>query len=98
VVAYIHFAKCRKEIPIKDYCHDAIAFCIIGLLMLIPVEAIECIKLGALATMLLQMSVGAVFYCLLGSFYMIKIKKEPKIVNEALKMLRIPLQFKSIGQ
>ena len=98
VVAYIHFVKCRKEIPIKDYCHDAIAFCIIGLLMLIPVEAIECIKLGALATMLLQMSVGAVFYCLIGSFYMIKIKKEPKIVNEALKMLRIPLQFKSIGQ
>lgn len=93
IVAFIHFAKCRKDIPIKDYFRDAIVFCIIGLIMLVLVKAIESMHLDALYTMLLQVSSGAIVYCLLGSIYMIRIKKEPKIVNEVLRILRIPRRF-----
>lgn len=93
-VCFIQFFCCRKEIDIKNYLINGIAFCIIGAIMLIAVEALSHISSQAVVTMAVQVSCGAVVYILLGCLYMIKVRKNPTLVNEGLKLLRIKYRFK----
>ncbi len=92
-VCFIQFFMCRKDIDIKNYMTNGFSFCVIGLIMFLAVEALSHISSHALVTMAVQVVCGAIIYCVLGSFYMVKIRKNPVLVNEGLKMLRIKYRF-----
>ena len=93
-VCFIQFFWCRKDIDIKNYLINGISFCAIGAIMFFVVEALSHISSSVLITMAVQVVCGAVVYVLLGCFYMLRIRKNPVLVNEGLKMLRIKYRFK----
>ena len=93
-VCFLQFFWCRREIDIKNYLINGFGFCAIGLIMLIVVEALSHISGNAAVTMLIQIISGAAVYILISCCFMIKIRKDPALVNEGLKMLRIKYRFK----
>lgn len=93
-VCFIQFFWCRKVIDIKNYLINGLSFCLIGAIMFFAVEALSHVSSHALVTMVIQIMCGAIIYVSLGCFYMIKIRKNPVLVNEGLKMLRIKYRFK----
>ena len=93
-VCFIQFFWCRKDIDIKNYLIDGFSFCAIGLIMFFVVEALSHISNHALITIVVQIICGAIVYVSLGCFYMIKMRKNPVLVNEGLKMFRIKYRFK----
>lgn len=93
-VCFIQFYKCRRDIDIKNYMINGFSFCVVGAIMFLAVEALSHISNHALITMSVQIVCGAIIYVTLGCFYMIKIRKNPVLVNEGLKMLRIKYRFK----
>lgn len=93
-VCFIQFFWCRKDIDIKNYLINGLSFCAIGAIMLIAVKALSHISSYALVTMAMQVTCGAIIYVILGFFFMIKIRRNPVLVNEGLKMLRIKYRFK----
>ena len=93
-VCFIQFFWCRNDIDIKNYLIDGFSFCAIGLIMFCVVEALSHISNHALITIVVQIICGAIVYVSLGCFYMIKMRKNPVLVNEGLKMLRIKYRFK----
>ena len=93
-VCFIQFFLCRKEINLKDYLTNGISFCMIGAIMFFAVESLSFISPSAVVTMAVQIVCGGLLYVLLASVYMIKIRKNPVLVNEGLKMLRIKYRFK----
>ena len=94
-VCFIQFFLCRKEIDIKQYLINGFSFCGIGAIMFFVVESLSHVSSSALLTLIVQILCGGLFYLLLGSFYMIKIRKNPVLVNEALKTLKIKYRFHS---
>lgn len=93
-VCFIQFYCCRKDIHLKEYLINGISFCVIGFAMFFIVEALSHVSNSAVITMIVQIACGAVFYIIIASVYMIKIRKNPVLVNEGLKMLRIKYRFK----
>lgn len=93
-VCFIQFYWCRKDIDIKNYLINGFSFCVIGAIMFFAVEALSHVSSSALVTMAVQILCGGALYVLLGCFYMIKIRKNPVLVNEGLKMLRIKYRFR----
>ena len=94
VVCFIQFFWCRKDIDINNYLINGISFCIIGAIMFLVVENLSYVCENVLITMGVQVFCGAVVYVFLACLYMIKIRKNPVLVNEGLKMLHIKYQFK----
>lgn len=93
-VCFIQFFWCRKDIDIKNYLINGVGFCIIGVIMFFVVEAFSHVSSSLLITMLVQVICGAAVYTVLGCFFMVKIRKNPVLVNEGLKILRIRYRFK----
>ena len=93
-VAVLQFVLLRREIEIRRYLANALAFCLIGAAMYGLVVLLSRLPLPTIVTILIQVVCGALFYIPLAVFYMIKIAKQPELVNKALKMLRIRHQFK----
>lgn len=92
-VAVLQFGLCRKAIPLKTYLINGTAFTVIGLMMFFCVKAVELLQLSPLPTLILQVATGMIVYCVLACFYMVKVIRQPVLVNEALKMLRIRYRF-----
>ena len=93
-VCFLQFFWCRKDIDIKNYLINGFSFCTIGTIMFFVVEALPHVSSSALITMAVQVICGAIVYIFVGCFYMVKIRKNPVLVNEGLKMLRIKYRFK----
>ena len=93
-VCFIQFFWCRKDIDIKNYLINGFSFCFIGVIMFFVVEALSHVSSSLLITMVVQVLCGAAVYIVLGCFFMVKIRKNPVLVNEGLKMLRIRYRFK----
>ena len=93
-VCFIQFFWCRKDIDLKNYLINGASFCLIGAIMFFAVEALSHVSSHAIVTLAVQVICGAIIYVVLGCFYMIKIRKNPVLVNEGLKMLKINYRFK----
>lgn len=93
-VCFIQFFLCRKDVNLRSYLVNGFSFCMIGTLMFFAVEALSHVSSSSLITMAIQMVCGAMIYILLGCIYMIRIRKNPVLVNEGLKMLKINFRFK----
>lgn len=92
-VAFIQFFMTRHEIDIADYMKNGIGLCAIGFIMYFAVNALSSVSSSAVITMAVQICVGAVIYLVLSTFFMVKIRKEPVIINECLKILHIKKRF-----
>ncbi len=93
-VCFLQFFWCRKELDFKQYLTDGVSFCLIGLAMFFVVEALSHMGHKAIITLLIQVACGGLFYVLAAGFYIIKIKRNPTIINVVLKMLRIKYRFR----
>ncbi|SEQ20598.1 Membrane protein involved in the export of O-antigen and teichoic acid [Lachnospiraceae bacterium NE2001] len=93
-VCFIQFVWCKEHIDFKGYMINGFSFCVIGGVMFFAVEALSHVSRNALTTMAIQVFCGGTLYLVLASIYMIKIRKNPILVNEGLKMLRIKYRFK----
>ena len=93
-VCFLQFFLCRKSIDIKNYMINGIGFGVIGAVMLFAVLMLSHISSSAPLTIAIQVVCGAVVYISLGCFFMIRIRKNPVLVNEGLKLLRIKYRFK----
>lgn len=93
-VCFIQFFWCRKDVDIKEYLTDGVSFCIIGAIMFLAVEALSQVSSSAPITLSIQITCGAVIYILLAFIYMIKIRNNPVLVNECLKLMRINYRFR----
>ena len=92
-VCAVQFFMTRKDIPIWKYFSDIIGFIIIGFAMYIVVRLLDGVFATEIVTILVQIIVGSLVYIILGAVYMIKIRKNPVLINEGLKMLKIPYQI-----
>ncbi len=88
-VCFIQFLMTRKDIDIKNYLMNGLVFCAIGGIMYFFVHALQHISSSAVITMGIQIIVGALIYILLSFVFMVKIRKNPVLVNEALKLLHL---------
>ena len=93
-VCFLQFFWCRKDLILKKYLIDGVSFCLIGIAMFFVVEALSHVSHKAIITLLVQVACGGILYVLVACFYMVKIKRNPTIINEGLKMLRIKYRFK----
>ena len=93
-VCFLQFFWCRKHLILKQYLIDGVSFCLIGIAMFFVVEALSHVSHKAIITLLVQVACGGILYVLVACFYMVKIKRNPTIINEGLKMLRIKYRFK----
>ena len=69
------------------------SFCLIGFAMYVVISKIRIVFNIPLAIMGAQVILGGIIYMLLAALYMIKIKKNPTLVNEVLKLLHIKKKF-----
>lgn len=92
-VAFIQFFMLRHEIKLKRYIKNGLSFCLIGFIMFLIITVIESIQISIIATIIVQVIVGAIVYMALTTLYLVKFIKEPTIVNELLKVLRIKYRF-----
>lgn len=93
-VAFVQFALVRNEVPIMKYIRNGVAFCIIGAFMFAIIYNMRNIPLAVPLVILIQVIIGGVVYMSASVFYMVKIKKNPVLINEGLKMLHIKYRFK----
>lgn len=93
-VCFLQFFLCRKDINLRQYLVNGISFCIIGAAMFFVVDALSSISHSAVITMAVQVICGGALYVVLACFYMVKIRKNPVLVNQGLKMLKIKYRFK----
>lgn len=96
-VAFIQFFMLRREIPVKRYILNGIGFCGIGFIMYMIIYTLPnmgvFIDSPAILIMAVQILCGVIIYLSFSAFYMVKIIKQPVIVNEALKFLHIKKRF-----
>lgn len=90
-VCFIQFYMVRKDVNIKEYVKNGISFCLIGFIMYVVIYFIREIFNKPLMIMVSQVLIGSIVYLLLACIYLIKIKKNTILVNEALKMLHIKI-------
>ena len=92
-VCFIQFYCCRKDIDLKNYMINGFSFCVIGAIMFFAIELLSEITNNAIIILIVQITSGAILYFILSCFYMIKIRKNPVLVNEILKVFRIKYRF-----
>ena len=92
-VAVIQFGMTRKGIELGRYLKDGFGLCVVGLIMFLVIRPLSGLFSSALLTMAVQICVGAAVYITLGSFFMIKIRKNPVVINECFKFLHIKKRF-----
>lgn len=92
-VAFIQFFMTRHDIDIAEYMKNGIGFCTIGFIMYLLVNGLSGFSGSALLTMAVQIISGAALYLILATFFMLKIRKDPVLVNEFLKALHINKRF-----
>lgn len=96
-VAFIQFFMLRREIPVKRYILNGIGFCGIGFIMYMIIYALPNMRVfidsSAILTMAVQILCGVIIYLSFSAIYMIKIIKQPVIVNEVLKFLHLKKRF-----
>lgn len=88
-VCFIQFYLSRDVLSVKNYIFEGIGFCLIGLIMYLPVVFLSNIVDNKFITLIIQVSVGVVIYLLLSVIYMVKILKKPFLVDYALKYFHI---------
>lgn len=93
-VCFVQFFMTRRDIPIIKYVVDFVGFFVIGTAMYFVVRAFDGVSSIAIVNIVIQVSVGAIVFVILGLLYMLKIRKNPVLVNEGLKMLKIKYRFK----
>lgn len=93
-VCLVQFFMTRKDIPIWKYVGDIIGFIGVGFVMYIVVRMLNGVCRFEFITIVVQVIVGTIVYITLGSLYMIKIRKNPVLLNEGLKILRIRYRIK----
>lgn len=93
-VCFVQFFWCRKDIDIKNYLINGFGFCVIGTIMFFCIEGLSHISSHAIVTMIVQIVCGALIYITLASIYMVRIRKNPILVNEFLKLFKIKKRFK----
>ena len=93
-VCFIQFIWCKEHIDLKGYMINGLSFCVIGGIMFALVKALSHVSRSSLITMAIQVICGGIVYITLSCIYMIKIRKNPVLVNEGLKILRIKHRFK----
>ena len=93
-VCFIQFFWCRKDIDLKKYMTDGLSFCVVGAVMFWVVRALSHVSGNALITLIVQVICGAAVYTVFAGLYMIRIRKNPVLVNEALKLLHVSYRFK----
>ena len=96
-VAFIQFFMLRREIPIKRYILNGIGFCGIGFIMYMIIDMLPNIRLfidlSPILIMAVQILCGVIIYLSFSAIYMIKIIKQPVLVNEVLKFLHLKKRF-----
>ncbi len=93
-VAFIQFFMLRKEIALKQYLSNGLAFCVVGAVMYGVVRALSGISSSAVITMAIQIVCGGMIFVLLSTVYMVRIAKQPMLANEVIKVLGIKYRFK----
>lgn len=94
LVCFIQFYCCRKDINLRVYILNGVSFCVIGLLMFFVVRELSRVCSSAVITMAVQVICGGMLYIILSTFYMVAIRKNPVLLNEVLKVLKINYRFK----
>ena len=84
----------RKEIPIREFMTNGFSFVLIGGIMYALIRLISGFGGTGVLTMAIQVAAGGALYMLLAAFYMIKIRHEPVLFNEGLKLLHVKYRFK----
>ena len=92
-VAVIQFYMTRHELAIGEYLKNGFGLCVIGLIMFFCVKAVSYMHFSPPIILCLQIVVGGVVYVTFAGIYMVKIRKNPIIINECLKMLHIKKRF-----
>lgn len=92
-VCLVQFTRVRKEIKFSTYLKDGLAFCIIGSLMFAGIYWINNLTMPNYEIVVLQVAIGAAIYLAFSIVYMVKIKKEPFIINAVLSMLKIKFRM-----
>lgn len=75
----VWFLQClfvRKKIFIWEYLKKTIPYCIIGLIMMVAVQAVDRIADTTILWLVLEVAVGGIVYCSLSFVYMLKTKNE----------------------
>lgn len=93
-VCFLQFYCCRKDIDIKGYMINGLSFCVVGGIMFFVVASMSSIASGAVKVLLAQIVVGGIVYVIGATFYMIRIRKNPILVNEFLKIFKVKYRFK----
>lgn len=93
-VAAIQFYMVRHDIPLKAYLLDGLSFILIGACMFGCVSVCKNVSDSDVITMLLQLCIGVCVFIPLALLYIVRIRKQPELVNEALKFLHIKYRVK----
>lgn len=88
-VCFVQFFMTRKDISIWKYIGDVVGFVMIGTAMYILVRLLDDISGTAVITIGIQVIAGTVVYMILAALYMVKVRKNPVLVNEGFKILKI---------
>ena len=92
-VCFVQFYCCRNDIDIKQYLINGVSFCAIGLFMFFVVRSLSNISWNTVITMAVQIICGAIVYTSLACIYMVKVVRNPVLVNEGLKIMRVKYRF-----
>ena len=93
-VCVAQFFMCRKEVDARHFILRGIGFAVIGVLMYVPVTWLGGVGNGGLRTLVVQIMSGAAIYLLAAAFYMLKILRDPHLINMGLRMLHIHYEFR----
>ena len=83
----------RKELPIWEYVVKSVPHLVIGLIMFSAVRFVQSFFNASVLTLIVEIAVGGFVYIVLTTVYLLKIQKEPYLINEVLKMLHIKYRF-----
>ncbi|MCD7998117.1 MAG: flippase [Clostridiales bacterium] len=93
-VCFVQFFMSRHSINLKQYITNGVSFIVAGFIMYIPVKLLECVSTNTVVTLFVQIAVGIILYSILSVIYIVKIHKDPTLVNVVLKIFRFKFCFK----
>lgn len=83
----------RKVLSIKRFIYMSLPYFIIGFFMFFAVRAIRLLLSQSVLSLLIQIGVGAFVYVALVTIYLVKVARQPLLINEILKLLHIKYKF-----
>lgn len=83
----------RRVLPIKKFACMSIPYLIIGLFMFLAVRLVGISLPLSVLSLIIQIVVGAIVYGVLATIYLVKVVKQPFLINEILKLLHIKYRF-----